>query len=229
MSQFYRRKDLIIIILIFAVALTSIYYWQHGQTSNINKQNSKLRQQNNSLEKSNADLKKQSSNLSDQLNKANQSISNLSQSNSFVSGAGCQTQQLALAEEKNYGGAAGSTAELFSYQNTSSTPCTIKGYAGFLALDSSGYVMPNGSIQTGTVISSKAPYQITLAPSAKSYFAIMWHMHDAVGTENGCVKPSVILSTPPGNLLPLTIATGDLNYMCGGLTASAIGNLGDFQ
>lgn len=222
---------LLTVTVILAVAVIGVYLWQHGRVNDLTQSNKYLTSQLSSLKSNNS---KQTSDLTGQLNKANQTISQLSLTNNFVAGADCQTQQLVLNQEKSYGGAAGSTAELFSYENISKTPCVVNGYPGFLALDSTGHVMPNGPIQTGTVISNKGPRPITIQPSDKAYFALLWHFHDAVGTYNGCIQPTVIESTPPGNLLPLVIATSNLGYMCSGQyvgtpTISALGNQADFQ
>lgn len=216
-----------IAIFVLVIGVLGTYFWQHGQVNKLSKQTTSLQGQVTNLTASSSALKSQSLTLSAQLNKANQAITNLSQSNAFISGAVCQTQQLALSEEGHAQGAAGSTGQTFSYQNTSATSCTVNGYPGFLALDSTGHVMPNGPVQTGGN-APNTPKVITLAPSAKAYFLAFWPHWTGGGVETGCITPSLVESTPPGNLLPLTIATSDLGYMCPTPSVSALSSQNNF-
>jgi len=193
-----------------------------------NQQVSDLTNKVNALKGDNAAATKKLASLSTQLNNANQALSAKTAQSTFVSGATCQTQQLALAAEKSLGGAAGSTGELFSYQNISDSTCTVQGYPGFLALDNAGHVMPNGPVDTANAGSATSPQLLTLAPSAKAYFLAHWPAHDAEGNQTGCITPSLLESTPPTNLLPLTIATS-LAQICGTPTVSALGQANDFE
>ena len=192
-----------LVVVLMALILCT-YFWQHGKVISSKSEAS-------SLTTKYSNLSIENKKLSQQLNNANKAISSLSQGSNFTSGAPCQTQQLILSAEQNQGGAAGSAGWTFSYQNTSTSPCSISGYPGFLALDSTGHVMPDGPVTT----SGEKPQVLTLNPLAKAYFLAYWPAHDAVGTENGCVVPSIIESTPPGNHLPLAISTNSIGDICG--------------
>jgi len=187
-----------------------------------------LSHQVDSLKSANAAATKKQADLSAQLNTVNQALVTATTSATFVAGATCQTPQLALVVEKSLGGAAGSTGELFSYQNISDSTCTVKGYPGFLALDSTGHVMPNGPVDHANAGANTSPQLISLASQAKAYFLAHWPAHDGQGGQSGCITPSVLESTPPTNLLPLTIATS-LAPMCGTPTVTALGQLSDFE
>jgi hypothetical protein len=217
-----KRTVLSVITLVFlvvAIVFGTLYISEKNKASNLKQENSKLASQN-------SDLQKQSVTLSGKLNEANSTINPLSTSGSFVDGATCQTQQLALSQENdkqhNPGGAAGTVGQLFSYQNISKSACTLQGYPGFLALDNKGYVVPNGPIGTGA--SSKS---ITVTPNDKAYFVVSWN-HTQPAPNQKCISPSLLESTPPGALTPL-VSIGNLVEICSyNLTISALGSLSDF-
>lgn len=220
-----KRITLAIVVLIALVwALISggvVYVWQI-------KEEASKDQRISSLQANNAERAQQVTDLSRKLSSANQAIAHLSAGNSFTPGTACQSQQLDLVVEKSLGGAAGSTGEIFSYQNMSNVACFLEGYPGFLALDSTGHVMPNGPVKTANAGSNTTPPKIDLLPQAKAYFIAYWPAHDAAGQQNGCIDTALLESTPPGNLTPLVMVTS-LAPMCDTPTVSALGRLNDFQ
>ena len=199
---------------------------------------SKYKRQASNLQTQLSSSNKQNDDLSSKLNKANSTISQLSDNGSFVDGSACQTQQLSLSQEDiqghNPGGAAGTIGQLFSYQNTSKSSCTIQGYPGFLALDNKGYVIPNGPVATGpnythvTAFSNPGSKLITLATNDKAYFVVSWS--DVVPAPGQvCIKPTLIESSPPGAELPLILIANGTGQMCSyGISVSALGQLSDF-
>ena len=201
------------------------------QSRHVNKDNQQL----SNLNSSNSSLKKQTTKLSQQLNAANQTVSSLAETNSFVSGATCQTQQLKLNWEQTLSGGFGGDGGVFSYQNTSNTTCTLDGYPGFLALSSSGQVMPDGSIGTATNLGTKAnaqllPTLITLAPNNKDYFVVEWGSTMGAESQSDCLIPSLIESTPPGGTIPIIETINNGPTLCNKVgPVSALAPLKDFE
>jgi len=219
----YRASYILITLILICAGGLGIYLWQHHKVTSLNQQLSLLKIDN-------ANIKNKNSVLTTQLNIANQSIRKLTQTNGFSPGAPCQTQQLALTEEESLGPALSHNGELFSYQNISSTSCTLNGYPGFLALDSSGHVLPDGPIKTGSnyMFNNPGAKLMTLSPNSKAYFAIGWDFSNviSVNSHSGCIKPTLIESTPPGNLYPLLITVNNQQYFCNSeLSISALSTL----
>jgi len=223
----YRTSYIFIALILLCAGGLSIYLWQHHKVTNLNQQISKLKNTNLSI-------KQQSSSLTNQLNQADQAIFKLTQSSTFTPNSSCLTGQLALSQETMLPGASGGfTGELFSYQNVSKVSCIVKGFPGFLALNNKGYVIPNGPIKTGSVLSDSGPSLITLTPNAKVYFALTWNYpYDGYGNsipaQYYCLSASLIESTPPSNLYPLVIATTGPKICNDNLTISALAPLSDF-
>jgi len=188
----------IVLIILLIVADVSVYFWQHGMVNSSQRQVSSLK---TNLRSTTISLQKQSSSLSMELNKANEAIRGLSKSNTFVAGATCQDAQLQLSWEQRLSGGFGGGGAVFSYQNISNSPCTLEGYPGFLALDNTGRVKPNGPIATGYDSSKLKPALLTINPNGKVYFVVVgWSNMMAAGP---CFNTSLIESTPPGNTIPL--------------------------
>ncbi len=195
-----------------------VYFWQHNQVV-------KSAKQIIGLQSSNAVNSKENEKLTSQLNKANQTINNLTQTNSFTSGAACETPQLTLETEGHTIGAAGNRYQMFSYQNISKSPCTVQGLPGFLALDSSGYVIPDGPIKEyGTGVKHNL---VTLNPQEKAYFLLHWGATGLYPNEK-CINASLIESTPPGNMYPLVISVS-INEVCSpGIDIGVLGSYTDY-
>lgn len=215
-------------LLLIIAAGTGVYVWQHKKVDGLN-------QQLLNAKGTNSSLKNQNDNLTKQLNTSNQAVYKLTQSSTFTPNASCQSEQLALSQERTLPGASGGfTGQLFSYQNVSKVSCTVKGYPGFLALASNGDVVPNGPIKTGSILSDPGSTSITLAPNDKAYFALTWN-NPAAGYGNSippqyyCLTASLVESTPPGNLYPLVIATSGPQICNDNLTISALAPLSDFD
>ena len=212
------RKPLLIIaiaVCFFTIGGAVAYAWQHAKIGKLNHQVSALNGEVGKLTKQN-DL------LTDKLNTANKVVARLTAGQSFEPGAPCQTQQLALAEEPDsLGAGAGNRYDLFSYQNTSSSSCTIKGFPGFLALDQTGYVMPNGPVQT-----NGTPNTLTLGSNDKAYFLLHWTVVDS---PSKCIDVSLIESTPPGNTYPLILSMNNFNVCGPFIDVSALGPLSQYS
>jgi hypothetical protein len=193
--------SLALIILLIGAGI-GVYFWQHNKVDKANQQILVLTSTSNTLRNRNDTLTKQ-------LNQANLDIGKLTQTNNFVSGTPCQTQQLALSEETGLPGASGGfRGELFSYQNTSQSTCKLNGYPGFLVLDSTGHVVPNGPISTNGFPTFKtSTVSFSLSPNSKAYFGVTWNdprgFYSTVPPQYYCVTSALIMSTPPGNTIPL--------------------------
>jgi cell division protein FtsB len=217
----------ILALLIIVFAGTYILQVRH-----INKD----KQQLSSLNLSNENLKEQTSKLSQQLNTANQTVSSLTQNNSFVSDATCQTAQLKLTWEQTLSGGFAGDGGVFSYQNISSTACTLDGYPGFLALSNTGQIQPDGPITTKSAnLGTKAngpivPTLITLASSDKAYFVVQWGSEMGANSPSACLVPSLIESTPPGGTIPIIeVLSSGGPTLCGVVSISALAPLDDFE
>ena len=228
-STIKQHLDLIITVIVLLLLCLGVYLWQNQKLNRTNQQLLTKAAQVSTLNTNNMQLKSQTSSLSKQLNTSNQDIAKLTQNGTFVAGSACQTQQLNLSEEKVLPSSAGTTGELFSYENTSTSSCTVNGYPGFLALASNGTVLPDGSIQTTAMFNDTGPTSITLSPNSKAYFAVSWG-NDVTAPNLVCIKPSLIESVPPGNSYPLIITTTDISQICNeGLSISALASLSSFD
>ena len=211
----YRNLYYLVFILLVVLAgiLTSL--WQHSKLNNANYQNSQLSIKLSGLTSQNKLLTKQVGQLS-------LTVNALTRTNNFSPGAPCQTQQLALSQEGTGHPAAGNRYMLWSYKNTSDTTCTVDGYPGFLALDSSGYVMPDGPVKT-----EESTALLTLNPNDKAYFFLHWGADGETPTEK-CITTSLIESTPPGNTYPL-ITPASFELCDAYIGVSALGTLSQYN
>ncbi|HSW36819.1 MAG TPA: DUF4232 domain-containing protein [Candidatus Saccharimonadales bacterium] len=221
LSRLISHKAALALAVLLAVAIAELA-WQQSHVSHLNQQLSDKSAKLSNEKKTNASLTKKNADLGSQLSKAIQSINSLSQHQSFVEGAACQTQQLSLAPEGRVLPAAGNRYMMFTYQNTSNTECTLKGFPGLLALSSDGYVMPNGPVKT-----ELQPSKLTLNPNDKAYFFVHW---DAGGNypNERCITTSLIESTPPGNTYPL-ITSMSVEMCEGFISVSALGTADQYS
>ena len=222
MKYFKRYFILLPITVLFVGVAIGVYLWQNNKVTLLE---GKIVTQT----KTNKQLKNQVSNLTNQINSANKAITNLTTHISFIAGSPCQTDQLNLSTVPNYGGGyAGGYGILFSYQNVSSSECTIKGYPGFLALSSTGYVIPDGPINTGAVFNDRGPTLLNLSSGDKAYFMVRGP--DSTGNpKNACIEVALIESTPPGGSIPIVITTPNNFTICEGLSISALAPYSNFQ
>jgi hypothetical protein len=219
MSKAVTLPIFIITVVLLILICLGVYILQNHRATNLNHQLTNSKTQIDSLNSSNSVLKTQSTNLSKQLNTANQDIAKLTQNDTFVPGSACQTEQLALSWEQYLSGPLGGDGGVFSYQNISSTPCTVDGYPGFLALDKTGHVTPDGPISTGfnSGADKIAPESITLNSNDKAYFVVEWGSMMGGGPNGAvCVIPSLIESTPPGDTIPVIAVLGSGPNICSG-------------
>lgn len=207
------RNTIYPLLVVFLVACClGVYFWQHNK---LNSNSVKI----SSLSDANSKLQSANSKLSIELNNANSSIASLAQKGIFTPNATCQTQQLSLAYSSRSGGLAGAGG-IFTYQNISKSPCTVNGYPGFLAMDSSGHVAPDGPIKTSNTPLG-GPELISLKPDAKAYFLVGWDSNMMGNSYNpkNCLNAALVESTPPGNTMPIIDVTNDAKiYICNGPT-----------
>jgi len=214
------------LIIILIGSGVGVYFWQHGKIKNLQGQVSTLK---SNLKTTSETLYKKNTLLSNQLRLAKQAKTRLTKNNTYAIDAQCQTQQLALTMSSG-GAAAGNESIYFTYQNTSNTACTLDGYPGFLALDSTGHVLPNGPIKQGSnyMFSDPGAKKIIINPMAKAYFAIGWANVMSPNISNPCINAALIESTPPGDAYPLIISAKGATICTVNLSISALGYSSDF-
>lgn len=215
-------------LIIVLVVIGIVYMLQQRKVNNLNKTNSSLNHKLSILNNKYDQLKEQNMSTLKHLSEANQAISQLYSNNTFVSGQQCQPEQLTL-ETNGYQSQStkNNTYALFSYQNNSSTVCILDGYPGFLALNSSGYVIPDGPVLDVNYPNNSKPSIVTLNPGSKAYFQVHWS--DIQSSPNQkCFTATIIESTPPGDSYPLILTT---NYpVCSNsLNVSEVAPLSTFQ
>ena len=201
-----------IAVLLIVGAVVGTYSWQHHQVDT-------FKQQAADAKGSVANLQTTNDKLTKELSQANKTVSSLSQHDTYVSGSPCQTPQLALSYEQYLSGGFAADGGVFSYQNTSTTACTVDGFPGFIALDSSGHVVPNGPIPKATGGGIRdTPTLLTLRPNDKVYFIVGWDNSMMSGHYDpaNCFTPSLLESTPPGNAIPIIATTNLGPAICNG-------------
>ncbi|MGH7234720.1 MAG: DUF4232 domain-containing protein [Candidatus Saccharimonadales bacterium] len=191
------------IITLLIIGLVGTYFWQQSKVTSVQSQ---LNSTSSKLQTTQANLDKENSNLTNELNAARKSAQSQSLSNSYTAGSQCQESQIELTDETTLSGGFAGSGEIFSFENISNTSCNLSGYPGFLALDSTGNVKPDGPVVDTeiTIAGTKVgPHNITLDPQAKAYFLASGWVN--MMAEGPAFNTSIIESTPPGGSLPLEI------------------------
>jgi len=97
----------------------------------------------------------------------------------------CDGSQLSLNRDSE-DGATGGKGVYYSFQNTSSSPCTLRGYPVFVLLDDAEHQIPRIRIKHRVGRASN----VTLAPRGKAFFYIYYRSCEfARGAEPGHSKP----------------------------------------
>ncbi len=119
--------------------------------------------------------------------------------------AGCVAGQLNVVV--SYGnGAAGSIGYTNSFQNISSTTCTLFGYPGMQMLGSSGQPIQTDVIRgTSVTVPSVAERLVTLAPGGKAWFDMGYSDGTGYGYDT-CPTSTLVEFTAPNDFQSITVS-----------------------
>jgi Protein of unknown function (DUF4232) len=141
----------------------------------------------------------------------------------------CVTAQLSLGLGQA-NGAAGSVGYTNSFENISSTACTLFGYPGMLMLGAAGKPIPTDVIRgTSVVVPDEPERLVTLAPGSRALFQMGFS--DGTGYGNDyCPTSSRVEFTPPGGYSQITVSLRinpyggtDVEHLhCGEITVSPV-------
>lgn len=140
-------------------------------------------------------------------------ISSTSSSTTNNAAASCLTAHLDLASEGG-GGAGGTDYRGYSFTNTGSHTCTMRGYAGVSIVDSAGHTVQHPAQRGRTGTQQAAPVKtIVLKPNSRAYFLVT--SIDVIPSSPDCQHAfhgHRLRVYPPNNTAPLYL--NDTSNFC---------------
>jgi hypothetical protein len=139
----------------------------------------------------------------------------------------CRTAQLNI-RLGHTGAAMGSVGSSAVFTDSSSSPCTLRGYPSLQMLDASGAHIPTRVTRTATTVPRLPARLVSLRPGGHATFYIGFA--DATGFAAAtCPTSSRVEITPPGDLSPITVTWqlqpygGSTEYLqCGRIAVSPV-------
>jgi hypothetical protein len=142
----------------------------------------------------------------------------------------CQTDQLALALDKDLGPLMQQPAAFFRFSNTSTETSAMFGYPDLQFVDTAGQLI-NIPIKTGLSyqINDPGARLVTLKPGQSAYFGFGWtDLNTPNGNTAGCVAAKEVRAAPPGTTSELSAPADLSSLVCpkvaGAVTAVALAN-----
>jgi hypothetical protein len=135
--------------------------------------------------------------------------------------AQCLGEKLSVSRVSDDAGA-GNRAVNYVFTNTSSTPCTLKGFPGFALLDKRGRRMRGISVGTSDATyfqSEQAPQEVTLEPGKTAWFQVAYSAVQS--TSRKCPVSAKVRIIAPGTRRALIIAD-QLDPCRGGVTVTPV-------
>jgi hypothetical protein len=135
----------------------------------------------------------------------------------------CSSSQLSLSAS---GPSIPTGAEVFSFTNTSSHPCTLTGYPTFSARQPNGRTALQRIVHGGLYAArgrGVRPSQVVVTPRHTAEFAVTWIDSPAQPSQY-CLDPPVVevSSAPPGNTDVLTTRLSIDRALCGPITVGFV-------
>lgn len=113
----------------------------------------------------------------------------------------CRGEQLKVKHVSDDAAMGGVRLIDYSFTNNSSSPCTLKGYARFEALNRAGRLLKRGrAVNRGEMVSleKKAPELVTLEPGGTAWFRIHFNSGGAGYEGPPCPASRKVRITAPG-------------------------------
>jgi hypothetical protein len=141
-----------------------------------------------------------------------------------LAAAQCLDNQLSVRHDSEDAAMGGLRSMQYFFTNTSSSPCTLKGYPRFELLNKSGRPVRGGRAANGLTLMGdefkKPPQLVTIEPGKTATFWIDYHARGAGSMGKPCPTYRKFRITAPGT--KRTFVQRDVIEVCSGLEVSPV-------